>query len=136
MPELNLPTPGVTAGPGWALQLNEAIESVNSAVDTATEVIGTALNLKANAAEVVPNTRTVAGKALSANVTLVKGDVGLGSVDNTSDANKPVSTAQASAIAAKVGSPNSSVTGVAYYPTVEDLPGTGVTGVIYFVDAE
>lgn len=31
---------------------------------------------------------------------LVKGDVGLGNVDNTSDANKPVSTAQAAAIAA------------------------------------
>lgn len=30
---------------------------------------------------------------------LVKGDVGLGNVDNTSDANKPVSTAQAAAIA-------------------------------------
>ena len=28
-------------------------------------------------------------------VTLVKGDVGLGNVDNTSDADKPVSTAQA-----------------------------------------
>ena len=36
------------------------------------------------------------------NLALVKGDVGLGNVDNTSDANKPVSTAQASAIAAKV----------------------------------
>lgn len=34
-------------------------------------------------------------------VTLVKGDVGLGNVDNTSDANKPVSTAQAAALVAK-----------------------------------
>lgn len=33
---------------------------------------------------------------------LVKGDVGLGNVDNTSDANKPVSTAQQTAIDAKV----------------------------------
>lgn len=33
-------------------------------------------------------------------VTLVKADVGLGNVDNTSDANKPVSTDQATAIAA------------------------------------
>ncbi len=32
---------------------------------------------------------------------LVKGDVGLGNVDNTSDANKPVSTAQATAIGVK-----------------------------------
>lgn len=35
-------------------------------------------------------------------VTLAKGDVGLGNVDNTSDANKPVSTAQATAIGAKM----------------------------------
>lgn len=42
---------------------------------------------------------SVAGK--TGDVNLVKGDVGLGSVDNTSDANKPVSTAQAAAIAGK-----------------------------------
>src|SRR5690606_33307901 len=42
---------------------------------------------------------SVAGK--TGDVSLVKGDVGLGQVDNTSDANKPVSTAQAAAIAAK-----------------------------------
>jgi hypothetical protein len=36
-------------------------------------------------------------------VTLTKVDVGLGNADNTSDANKPVSTAQASAIALKIG---------------------------------
>lgn len=87
-------------------------------------------------ASLVPNTRTVAGKPLSGDVTLAKADVGLGSVDNTSDASKPVSTAQAAAIATKVGSPNSTVTGIAYYPTVGDLPATGVAGVIYFVDAE
>ena len=34
---------------------------------------------------------------MKTSLTLVKGDVGLGSVDNTSDANKPVSTAQAAA---------------------------------------
>lgn len=46
----------------------------------------------------VPTTRTVAGKALSSDVTLAKADVGLGSVDNTSDAAKPVSTAQQDAL--------------------------------------
>lgn len=50
----------------------------------------------------VPTTRTVAGHALSADVTLAKGDVGLGNVDNTSDANKPVSTAQQTALDGKV----------------------------------
>lgn len=39
---------------------------------------------------------SVAGK--TGVVTLVKGDVGLGNVDNTADANKPVSTAQQTAI--------------------------------------
>lgn len=50
----------------------------------------------------VPTTRTVAGHALSADVTLVKGDVGLGNVDNTADADKPVSTAQQTALDGKV----------------------------------
>lgn len=43
---------------------------------------------------------SVAGK--TGVVTLVKGDVGLGNVDNTSDANKPVSTAQAAALLLKL----------------------------------
>ncbi len=38
---------------------------------------------------------------LKTSLALVKGDVGLGSVDNTSDASKPVSTAQAASIATK-----------------------------------
>ncbi len=49
----------------------------------------------------VPSSRTVAGKALTADVSLVKADVGLGNVDNTSDANKPVSTATLTALNAK-----------------------------------
>lgn len=43
---------------------------------------------------------SVAGK--TGVVTLAKADVGLGNVDNTSDVNKPVSTAQAAAIAAAI----------------------------------
>lgn len=49
----------------------------------------------------VPKTTTVNGHALSANVTVTKADVGLGNVDNTSDVNKPVSTAQQAAIDAE-----------------------------------
>lgn len=108
------------------------ISAANAPVSTATQ---TALNLKANTADVVPSTRTVAGKALSSNVTLVKGDVGLGNVDNTADSAKPISTATQTALNAKVGSPNSTITGVAYYPTVASLPTTGTAGVIYYVDA-
>lgn len=50
----------------------------------------------------VPTTRTVAGKALSANVTLAKADVGLSNVDNTADSAKPVSTVQQTALDGKV----------------------------------
>jgi hypothetical protein len=50
----------------------------------------------------VPETRTVNGHALSSNVTVTKSDVGLGNADNTSDANKPVSTAATAALATKL----------------------------------
>jgi hypothetical protein len=49
----------------------------------------------------VPTTRTVAGKALSANITLTKTDVGLGNVDNTADLSKPISTATQTALNGK-----------------------------------
>lgn len=41
---------------------------------------------------------SVSASTLKSELSLVKGDVGLGNVDNTSDANKPVSTAQRTAI--------------------------------------
>lgn len=47
---------------------------------------------------------SVAGKTGS--VTLAKGDVGLGNVDNSSDANKPVSTAQQNALNSKFDIPS------------------------------
>lgn len=43
-------------------------------------------------------TGAITAAALKAALSLVKGDVGLGNVDNTSDANKPVSTAQQAAL--------------------------------------
>lgn len=58
----------------------------------------------------VPNTRKVNGHALSSDVTVTKGDVGLGNCDNTSDANKPVSTAQQAALDLKI---NTSAKGAA-----------------------
>ncbi len=50
----------------------------------------------------VPNTRTINGYPLTSNITLNKSDVGLGNVDNTSDANKPISTATQTALDGKV----------------------------------
>lgn len=58
----------------------------------------------------VPKTTTVNGHELSANVTVTKGDVGLGSVDNTADMDKPVSTAQKAALDKKVDA-NAAITG-------------------------
>jgi len=50
----------------------------------------------------VSTATTVNGHALSANVTVTATDVSLGNCDNTSDANKPVSTATTNALALKV----------------------------------
>lgn len=49
----------------------------------------------------VPNTRTINGKALSSNISIDKSDVGLSNVDNTSDTNKPISTATQTALDGK-----------------------------------
>lgn len=54
----------------------------------------------------VDKTTTVNGKALNANITLNKADIGLGNVDNTSDANKPVSTATQTALNGKFNNPS------------------------------
>ncbi len=66
----------------------------------AATLVGSALNIPtptpANIGA-VPTSRTVNGHALSSDVTVTKSDVSLGNADNTSDVNKPVSTAQASA---------------------------------------
>ena len=54
----------------------------------------------------VPDTRKVNGHPLSADVTVTKADVGLGSADNTSDTDKPVSTVQQAALDKKADKTN------------------------------
>lgn len=49
----------------------------------------------------VPDSRTVNGHALTGDVSVTKGDVGLGSAENTSDADKPISTATQTALNGK-----------------------------------
>lgn len=71
----------------------------------------------------VPVTRTVNGHALSSDVTVSKSDVGLANADNTADASKPVSTAQASAIA-------SAVAAVPTTPVVDSLTSTSTTSAL------
>lgn len=54
----------------------------------------------------VDKTTTVNGKALSSNIELSKSDIGLGNVDNTSDLNKPISTATQTALDLKENKAN------------------------------
>jgi hypothetical protein len=69
-------------------------------VSTATQ---TALNAKQATLVSGTNIKTIEGQSLlgSGNIDLAKADVGLGNVDNTSDANKPISTATQTALNAK-----------------------------------
>lgn len=59
-------------------------------------------SINASLSSYVPTTRTVNSKSLSSNLTLDKTDVGLSSVDDTSDINKPVSNATTVVLANKV----------------------------------
>lgn len=69
-------------------------------VSTATQ---TALNAKQNTLVSGTSIKTIEGQSLlgSGNIDLSKSDVGLSNVDNTSDANKPISTATQTALNAK-----------------------------------
>lgn len=78
---------------GKSLVADELITKL-TALKTQTEITS-----DINAVKTTVDNYTVNGKKISTNPVLAKGDVGLGNVDNTSDANKPVSTAQATAIA-------------------------------------
>ena len=65
--------------------------------------------------------------ALTTPTGIVKNDVGLGNVDNTSDANKPVSTAQATAIGLKVTA-NADITGATKTKITYDAKGLVTSG--------
>lgn len=84
----------------------------------------------------VSNTTTVNGHALSTNVTVTKSDISLGNVDNTSDVNKPVSTAQAASIATKLTIPTGTTAQVVLgngtlgtLPVIPNLPSHYVSSV-------
>jgi len=78
--------------------------------------------------------QSVAGK--TGVVTLVKGDVGLGNVDNTSDLNKPISTATQTALDLKAPLASPALTGVPTAPTATVGTNTTQLATTAFVVAE
>lgn len=70
--------------------------------DTETDYRVGDVNLTPQNIGAVPTTTTVNGHALTGDITISKSDVGLGNVNNTSDLNKPISTATQTALNAKV----------------------------------
>jgi hypothetical protein len=106
-----LPTPGGDNG-NWGNILNDYLlqahksdgtlkdDSVNAANITdgsiSEALLDSGVQAKLNQTAPVTSVNTKTGA-----VTLAKGDIGLGNVDNTSDANKPISTATQSALDSK-----------------------------------
>ena len=76
-------------------------------------------------------TQTLTNKTITSPAGLVKGDVGLGNVDNTSDANKPVSTAAQTALDLKAPLASPTFTGTVTLPsntiTTETIANDAVT---------
>jgi hypothetical protein len=79
-------TAAQTAASGYVTTHNSATTNVHGIADTSVLVTTT-------------GTQTLTNKTITSPVGLAKADVGLGNVDNTADTSKPVSTAQATAIA-------------------------------------
>lgn len=106
----NATTKATAAATSATAAATQATNATTKATEAATSAAAAAAAAASIASGPVTSVNTKTGV-----VVLSKGDVGLGNVDNTSDANKPVSTAQAVAIAAVLGT----------LPTV--LPPTNVT---------
>lgn len=77
---------------------------------------------------------SVAGK--TGVVSLTKGDVGLANVDNTSDINKPISTATQTSLNLKANAANAELTGVPTAPTAAVGTSTTQLATTAFVNAE
>jgi hypothetical protein len=98
--------------------LNELAEAIGDDASYAAGIT-TALGLKAPLdSPTFTGTVTIpTGASITAPTGLVKGDVGLGSVDNTADTAKPVSTAQQTALDLKANLASPTFTGTVTVPT-------------------
>jgi hypothetical protein len=90
-------TAAETTASGYVSTHNSATTNVHGIADTSILVTTT-------------GTQTLTNKTITTPAGLVKGDVGLGNVDNTSDANKPVSSATQTALDAKLASATAATT--------------------------
>lgn len=94
----------------WAIQSaafgftpeNVANKSVDGNLGASDSLYSSQKAVKTYADTKVPQTRTINTHALTGDINITKGDVGLPNADNTSDVNKPVSNATQAAIDAKV----------------------------------
>ena len=126
-------TAAETFATGAVTTHNSATTNVHGIADTSLVVTTT-------------GTQTLTNKTITTPAGLVKGDVGLGNVDNTSDANKPVSTATqtaldlklASATAASTYAPlaSAALTGTPTAPTAAASTNTTQLATTAFVRAE
>lgn len=132
---LSIPANGVTSamlqgaiGQGKIVGLTSDLTAINTAIATNTGAIST----KAE------NTITVNGQPLTNNVTITPTTLGLDNVNNTSDLNKPISTATQTALNLKANSnsptlitPNLGTPTTAILTNATGLPlATGVTGIL------
>jgi hypothetical protein len=127
---ITLTTGTVTISNGKTFNVGNSL-TING-TDGSTLNVGTGGTLGSNAfnsTAYVPTSTTVNGHALSSNVTVTASDVGLGNATNTSDANKPVSTAQQTALDLKEAIASIPLDTVARLATVDlvDLNTTSAT---------
>jgi hypothetical protein len=80
----------------------------------------------------VPTSRTINGHALNTDISITKTDVGLANVDNTSDADKPVSTATQTALGLKANTADLGAK-ILLIDNVSSLPAGTPAGVIVVV---
>ena len=101
-----LPTPGGDDGT-WGIVLNDFLNVAHAADGTLNSGIVTNANIADGTialGKLATSVQTSLGKADTALQSVTKSDVGLGNVDNTSDANKPVSVAMQNSLNAKLDS--------------------------------
>lgn len=92
-----------------------------------TLTIDTAITVDKTTAQTLTN-KTLTSPAISTPTGIVKGDIGLGNVDNTADTAKPVSTAQQTALNLKANLASPTFTGTVTIPTGASI--TAPTGLV------